>query len=180
MEINNILYLCNKFAQLTSELDEELILPINDNQKDQAVDEKVTWIVDINPLIFLKLTAANPGQYPSMDHLLNKNLIKDVSFYKDPEIAKGLSVHPFLSVDKITGKVVGHEGRHRAAAVHHAGGNKFRIGIKLYPTSRGYKPQDMPSVLVGQYIPISYDIKDLISQGKLRIVDDNLQRIYQK
>lgn len=55
---------------------------------------------------------------------------------------------PFLDIDRKTGKVVGHEGRHRAAALLNSHGDRFMVAITLrdngYPVYYEYPFEDGP------------------------------------
>ena len=149
----------------------------NRNQEDQALDEKHTQIVDINPLVFLDLTTERGAE----DFIKNADGIIDVNFYNSPAIQKTIRVHPHLSIDAKSGRVTGHEGRHRAASVLKAGGRWFRISIKLTPSSRNYRPEQMPQTWYGQFTSVlSFSVPRLLSTDRLRIIDDNIQRQYQK
>lgn len=153
------------------------LLRINRDQEDHALDEKHTQIVDIHPRVFLDLTTERGAD----DFIRTTDGIVDVDFYNSPDIQRKLRVHPHLSIDANTGRVTGHEGRHRAAAVLLAGGPWYRASIRLVPSSRNYKPEQMPQTWYAQFNRnVSFNIPRLLSSGRLRIIDDNVQRQYQK
>lgn len=77
----------------------------------------------ISPLDFLKLTTQNDDEINSII-----SMTKPVDFYDQPEIQAGITVAPHLEIDD-NGKIVGHEGRHRAASALNAGINQIEIGI---------------------------------------------------
>jgi hypothetical protein len=163
------------FYKLAEEPNDDILLPPNERQKEWAVDGKVNWVVDIDPKIFLQLTlSTDPGWYPRMETIDPQPL----SFYQSKEIQSDLSVHPFLKIDKNTGKVVGHEGRHRAAAVMKAGGKWYRIGIQFSETSRNHRPEGMPTTWLAQYASYTVSVAGLINSGKMRIIDQHIQKQY--
>lgn len=183
MSVNLLLLSSGHFCRLAADNDEdetekELLLPPNKHQKAQAVDVKVNWIIDIDPKEFLKLTVDDkPGHYPRMDNIDPQPLDR----YKSPEYQADMRVHPMLLIDKETGKVRAHEGRHRAAAVMKAGGKWYRIGIEFrgeYGSSRNFRPEQMPRVWHGNFTNYVANIDDLMAQGKMRIVDQHIQKQY--
>ena len=57
----------------------------------------------------------------------------------------------FLTVDLDAGEVVGHEGRHRMAALHKAGAERVAISIRCYGESGKYDRQPIPDLkLIGE------------------------------
>lgn len=109
-------------------------LKITQTMLDQARGNKLTGFLIMNPLDFLRLTVNTPNVFDFIRQ--EKDDTKTVEEYNS-FAAKGKSIHmPWLDVDMYTGKVVGHEGRHRAMAVYAAGGHKFPVGICL--RERGY------------------------------------------
>lgn len=165
-----------KFLSLASSEDkapDSVLLPPNMNQKENAIDLKMNWIIDINPLVFVLMTTAD---YTELDAIFET--AKPLDFYQSEEINRKMTVHPFISVDKNTGKVERHEGRHRAAAIHKGGGKWVRVGMQLSPSGRNHRPDHVPMVWVGQYNSRTYDIKELMNQGKFRVIDDAVQKQY--
>jgi hypothetical protein len=155
--------------------EDDLLLPPNKRQQQNAIDIKINWVIDIDPKEFLKLTLSDsPNSYPTIENIDPKTL----DFYKSEEIQADMSVHPHLSIDEFTGKIRGHEGRHRAAAVMKAGGKWFRVGIKFVAVSRNHRPENMPKTWKAQYSNYAVNIDDLISSGKMRIVDQHIQKEY--
>ena len=153
------------------------LLLINRDQEDHALDEKHTQIVDINPRTFLDLTT----EHGADDFIRTADGIIDVNFYNSPAIQQKIRVHPHLSINAQTGQVTGHEGRHRAASVLQAGGPWFRASIKLTPSSRNYKPEQMPQRWTGQFNRnVTVSVPRLLTTDRLRIIDNNVQRQYQK
>jgi len=154
----------------TDEEDAEILLKPNERQLSHLVDEKHNWVIDINPILFLDMTTES---LQHMQEILGEAAALDI--YKS---LKHLTVHPSLTVDKETGQIEGHEGRHRAAAVHIAGGKWYRIGLKLRTESRNHGVQAMPWIWLGQFNGKRFDIKNLIAQNKIRVMDTTVQKDY--
>lgn len=153
----------------------ELLLPPNARQQENAIDNKMNWIVDIDPREFLRLTVDDRiGHYPTLASINPEPL----AVYQSPDAQANMIVHPHLRIDKETGKVTGHEGRHRAAAVMKAGGKWYRIGLQLAPGSRNYRPHDMPIIWTAQFTRHTTSINELVRTGKMRIIDQNVQKEY--
>ncbi len=167
-----------RLAEGEDETEKELLLPPNKRQKEQAIDIKVNWIIDIDPKEFLKLTLdTEPGHYPRMDNIEPQPL----ETYKSPEYQADMRVHPMLLIDKDTGKIRAHEGRHRAAAVMQAGGKWYRIGVQFRGengSDRNFRPENMPKTWRGNFSSYSVNIDDLLARGKMRIVDQHIQKQY--
>lgn len=152
---------------------DSVLLPPNKNQKENLIDLKNNLLVDMSPELFLEMTTSDiKGKFEIFDRA------KPLEFYKSEEIQQGMSVHPFLRVNIETGKITGHEGRHRAAAVWKAGGKWVRVGISLRPDSRNHRPDKMPGIWIGQFNSEKFNIKQLIENGKMRIVNDSVQKKY--
>jgi len=163
-------------SQRDARMEESLILPTRD-QEVNALDEKYTQIVDIQPSVFLDLTTERGAAH----FMRTTDRIIDLDFFKSPAIQAKLHVYPLLAIDAQTGQVTGHEGRHRAASVLKAGGKWYRTGLRLMPSSRQYKPEQMPQVWTGQFNrTVSFSVPRLIATDRLRMIDDNLQREYQR
>jgi hypothetical protein len=171
-ETQKLAKLASVFVKIASDNnDDDLLLPINDTQKSNAVSQKSSWIVDMDPSLFLDLTT--PDGFSKFD-VINK--AKPLEFYMSSEVNNNIAVHPFLYIEKESGKIRGHEGRHRAASVLLRRGKYFRVALQLKPETRSYRPKDMPMVWVGEFNGKNYNVKDLISQGKIKIVDDSVQQ----
>lgn len=157
-----------KIASSTDPDDEHLFIKPNEGQKRNAVDLKSNWIIDIDPSVFLDMTTS--------DGLEKWEIINRVSSLKDL-LTQERIVHPFLVIEKESGKIKGHEGRHRAAAtLLKAKGSLFRIALQLRPGGRNYRSKDMPLVWIGEFNAKTYDIKSLMDQGKIKLVDDAVQK----
>lgn len=143
---------------------------MNARQLRWPTDSKAQMVIDMHPMDFLKLTTSDA----SLEQILSGALSKD-EYQKFADEDK-LSVHPFLSVEQKSGKVVSHEGRHRAAAAIKAGDVHFRVAIILYPSSRGWKLEEIPQVWTGQFDKsVSYPWK-----GRSEIIFNDLQKEYRK
>lgn len=147
--------------------DVHLLIKPNEDQKNNALDVKTNWIIDIDPSLFLDLTT-DDGL--TKWEIINKS--KPLEYY----LSAPTVVHPFLIIDKDTGKIKGHEGRHRAAATLLRKGTYFRVAIQLRPGGRNYRPKDMPIIWIGQFNSKTYDVKELIGQGKIKLVNDSVQK----
>ena len=126
-------------------------LKISDRQKQVVNNEKGIGIYPMDPSDFLELSTT------TSDFNVIVLLAKPLEFYNDPKIQKDMNVHPFLQFDE-TGKVNGHEGRHRAAAVMNAGGNIFQVALYPTPGHRDHVLEDLPTTLTGQFSSFQYDL----------------------
>lgn len=149
-------------------------LKITPTMISQAKGNKMAGMLRMYALDFLRLTVATPNVFDfirdEVDHT------KTVAQYNE-FAATGKSIHmPWLDVDMHTGKVVGHEGRHRAMAVYkETSGHNFPVGIclrdrgypayykevKVDPTEEDPYPfykkifvtkEDIPPVFIGQFV----------------------------
>lgn len=86
------------------------------------------FIITMSPGDFLKLTAC-----PSdLEYISKHEFPKSAEVYRelrDTDKDFGAFNIPFLSIEWPTGKVVGHEGRHRALMVQRSGGTNFPVAI---------------------------------------------------
>lgn len=124
-------------------------LHTSDQMKRMAEDNKAFGFVDIHPQDFLNLTTQDKSE---MDRIMSD--AKDLDFYNEKTQSGNIIQPPHLEFDHATGKIEGHEGRHRAAALLRAG--KDKMTVAMYPTRGGYKRRgwnhnEMPSQLVGQF-----------------------------
>ena len=96
----------------------------------------------ISPLDYLSLSASTPQSFVEKANPLDFGRLDE----EYQEI--------FLTVDMDTGEVVGHEGRHRMAALYNAGAEKVAIAIRAFGEKDRYdrKPIDQ-MVLQGQEFP---------------------------
>jgi len=157
----------------TDEDDIEILLKPNERQLSHLVDEKHNWVADIDPLLFLDMTTFG------LKHIQEiLDAAQPLNVYKSDKAQDNMVVHPSLSIDKETGQIEGHEGRHRAAAVHLAGGKYYRIGLKLKTESRSHGISAMPWIWIGQFNGKRFDIKSLIAKNKIKIIDTTVQKDY--
>jgi hypothetical protein len=94
------------------------------------------FVCVMNPEDFIRLTTHGQAEYDT---------IFSDEFSNASEFNAGTGAYnfngyyaPFLDVDAKTGRVTGHEGRHRAAMIVRSGGDKFPVMIKLYAGERYY------------------------------------------
>jgi hypothetical protein len=118
------------------------------------IDYEPIALYDIDPIEFLKLTTSSQEELDSFLEFFKK----DVKFFKSSEVQKDMQIPPFLIFNG-DGKIVKHEGRHRAAAINGQGGSKFRILLaadeckKLF-TKYGWRWKrkiPVPKELYGQF-----------------------------
>lgn len=143
-------------------------------------DLKINVVVQMDPNSFLALTTSGFGHRQEI-----KKEVKPLDEYNE-YIEKGqTTVPPFLSVmidgkNPDQGRVVGHEGRHRAAAVLNNGEKTMLVGIKIVTPdgvpSRNLSIMDMPLLWNGEYdFNFVFDVANL-----QKIVRTNVQFEYQR
>lgn len=101
---------------------------------------KAAAIVAMDPHLFLDLTtldAAHRNRIVESAHPL--------AIYNQWAIEGESVVHPFLEIDRRTGDVLSHEGRHRAAALITAGVSRMPVAILLWPATNSDSWADVPS-----------------------------------
>ena len=130
-------------------------------------NKMVGWLPDFHPLDFLRLTCPEPNvfRWIEQESAGHTKSLDEYNHYA----SIGKSIHmPWLDVDVHTGKVIGHEGRHRAIAVHLANERKMAVGICLrekgypvyywedtsgHPWVKTYVSKiNVPPVFVGQFV----------------------------
>ena len=133
--------------------------------RDSAEDMKCIGAISLDPYDFIALTVST-GVREFCD--AERADTRTLDEYNTWALAGKIRIPPFLSVDIATGKVLGHEGRHRAAALMAAGGRTMRVAIRLwrngyvvnrlsgitdsfddYHTFLGV--EHLPTVLIGQF-----------------------------
>lgn len=164
-------------------------LRYTDRMFQQAKSMKASFIVKMPPEDFLKLTStteyieqikkdalslyqynrfAKMGDNPEYAKFVNRNVTN-----KDEKVF-GSIIGPFLIIDISKdgfARVIGHEGRHRAAALIAQGTKKIPVAIKLrvpyeyvpkrHPEHRGMFSEyaltsdDLPSFVTGQFEPVN-------------------------
>ena len=128
-------------------------------------NKSVGWLY-FDPVQFLSLTVTNHNVYEWIEQELpHTKTVEDYNSYE--------TLMPWLDVDVKTGKVVGHEGRHRAAACVKSKVNRLPVALCLrdhgHPLyyrqpfiNENNNPkqlqkvfvtkEDVPKVLVGQFV----------------------------
>jgi len=138
------------------------------------LDSKVNAVVSMHPRDFIYITT--PGfayQKKIMDEA------KDLEQYNQFIRGGETQIPPMLKVDIKTGHVVGHEGRHRAAALIKNGEDRMNVALILvddFTASRQRTALDIPNVWIGEFDESrTFHIDQLYG-----IVRANVQIQYQK
>lgn len=106
-------------------------LKISQRSLDILKDNKCIGWVTIHPKDFLRLTVEGPVEPWIKEEAPYTKTLEEYNSYKD--------IHaPWLDIRMTDGKVLSHDGRHRAMAVLNAGGTKMKIGVCLCD-ARGFK-----------------------------------------
>ncbi len=110
-------------------LTEEARLPLRSGEIDKARGSYGAFIITMHPLDFLKLTTTSDE---NIAQIQNRSFPDTEEEYYDPTLKNfGKFEMPFLNVSFPSGKVHGHEGRHRSAMVLKQGGTK--VPVIIYP-----------------------------------------------
>jgi hypothetical protein len=129
----------------SSNVDMEKELLVTDGLKSNAKGNKAIGILTMGCFQFLELTVrgtvshfigTEKKQYEKTKGTDSENGLFPLAQYNEWVRQREIRVMPFLRVDKTTGMVNAHEGRHRAAAVLEAGGHELQVAIIL--ADRGY------------------------------------------
>lgn len=141
-------------------------LKITDRMLQNAKSNKCVGWLYLDPVQFLSLTVTDHNVYDWIEKELPHT--KTIDEYNSYE-----TLMPWLDVDMHTGKVLGHEGRHRAAACIKSGVKRLPVAICLrdhgYPVYYSQPfiddyenpkqlqkvfvtKKDVPRVLVGQFV----------------------------
>lgn len=128
-------YMNEKIRSLTSKSNEQKKqFQLTDEQIDEVISESISewddnyaglYITRMDPKDFLKLTATSKA----MEWIENDKFDLDI---KQVEAKKRVADMMYLDIDLETGKVRGHEGRHRAYSFQNAGYNKIDIVVFPY------------------------------------------------
>lgn len=118
---------------ILSDLLESYRLPLISGGVPNARGSYGAFLVTMNPNDFLKLTVTNDEE---LEHIVNRPFPLDRDEYtKHHSYNDGADFGrypiPFLKVIFPSGKITGHEGRHRAAMIARNGGDK--IPVIIYP-----------------------------------------------
>lgn len=150
-------------------------LNVTERMLSNARANKSTGWLEMPPLDFLRLTVTQPNVFDWIRQ--EKGHTKSLVEYNKYASSGESVLMPWLDVDISTGKVLGHEGRHRAIAVHVAGGRKFPVSICLrergYPIyhrraepeveyslrKRYMTKEDVPRVFIGQFLHREIDVR---------------------
>lgn len=139
-------------------------LLITQHMKEKARVNKACCLVEMFCNHFIYLTTENAERWKVAEAAETYPLDQ----YNDWVRRGDCDTIPFLEVDIHTGKVRGHEGRHRALALLLAGHRKMTVAIYLKDgysftyhkwdhatdTKRYLTSADVPRVLIGQYAPV--------------------------
>lgn len=145
-----------------------------------AKGNKIQMIVVMSPHKFLGLTTDSKDR-----DIIIKNS-QSVDFYNQLMDKGEILVMPFLDIDLKTCTIVGHEGRHRAAALIKMGVDEMTVGIKMRPSEKEvqkYKytrnnseyslnSSDFPPVVKGQYAGTT-----VLKKTDFKIIKDGWDKI---
>ena len=115
---------------------------IKDSGAGSRVDYANTWVASINPSDFIDLTLSSKTRNKGREIFDTEvegdygSVMGDRDYIFD--LKKGREI-PYLSIDMDTGKVIGHNGRHRMRALEKAGATRTPVGIKFYKDEKLYK-----------------------------------------
>jgi hypothetical protein len=129
--------------------------------------------IEMHPDDFLRLTTKDDEQARDI-----AAKAKSVATYNEWVRSGEIRVTPFLDVDRSNGRVCGHEGRHRAAALRaEEPGTRMKVAIVLrnpgckstraafetrerngVEQARWYDGRDVPDVFTGQARPVSVEV----------------------
>lgn len=104
-------------------------LPLRKGSMRQMRERYGAFVVTMRPIDFLRLTTEDQS---GIDDISSHEFAKNVASYRDgsdPRYNKEQYNAPFLRVSYPSGRVQGHEGRHRAAMIMREGGEVFSCMI---------------------------------------------------
>lgn len=145
-----------------------VLLGPTDDQVLQAIDSHAGAFVDMAPVDFLRLTTLDE------DHIRKvQSEAHDLAKYEKHMESGKCEVHPFLRIDVKSGQVVGHDGRHRAAAILSADPDaQMRVALIPVPLSKTASMADIPETIKGEYDP-GFRLK---IRKNVTVVDANVQQ----
>lgn len=145
-----------------------VLLGPTDDQVLQAIDSHAGAFVDMAPVDFLRLTTLDE------DHIRKvQSEAHDLAKYEKHMESGKCEVHPFLRIDVKSGQVVGHDGRHRAAAILSADPDaQMRVALIPVPLSKTASMADIPETVKGEYDP-GFRLK---IRKNVTVVDANVQQ----
>jgi hypothetical protein len=160
-------------------VDEDAAFPLRKGVINHARGNYAALVAVMDPRDFIRLTTTNQQEY---DQIFKDKFAKTVSDYKtgaDPEFNKEKYNMPYLIVEYPSGKVIGHEGRHRAAMVAKEGGTRFPCYLKFRTGKSDVmlrytreKKWDGPEEDMEQTFK-SYDEMEAFKDELLRLRDDD-------
>lgn len=135
-------------------------LKVTQDMVDNAKDRKGIGLLAIDPYRFLSLTCPSSSVHQWLNE--EKDTTQSLDQYNEWATQNKIRVMPFLKIDIVTGKVISHEGRHRAAALYAAHGNEMWIAVFLArqgytedrdpkDRSRYYGADDIPEFLKAEF-----------------------------
>jgi hypothetical protein len=159
-------------GSLTQERIDDLI---HDSGAGSRVDYANMWIASINPSDFIDLTLRYETRNKGRD-VFDAEVEGDYgSVMGDRDYVTDLknSRMPYLRVDIDTGKVIGHDGRHRMRALEKTGASRTPIGIIFEKDGRVYKGNDNGVRLETiEYMRLTSQFDDrFYSQHKASVLD---------
>lgn len=104
-------------------------LPFPKDGLAQAKDSYAAFVCVIDPHEFLRLTTTGPDHIQRIHDIVANGVGMDE--YLSPDNVDRHFIAPYLDVYYPSGEIFGHEGRHRAAMVIRAGGDKFTFTIRF-------------------------------------------------
>ena len=132
----------------------------NEKQCQNAIDGKAIGFYTIAIKDFLRLTT---------DRILYEELTKS----EPHQLSSNYWIFPYLNFDCKTGRVEGHEGRHRAANMLLNGEKDMLIALYPYPKHRewNYDLSELPTKLKGELVP-SFEVN--LDKGKIDRILQNI------
>jgi len=138
-------------------------LPLSKQGVKQSFSRYPGLVAVMDPKDFIRLTTTSDKEF---NEIFKNN--SDYNFVD--KFDKDEYQMPFLEVILDSGKIIGHEGRHRAAIIAEHGGTHFPVMVYFYDTkyhlkghpkysdydnhpwtNAAFEIEDMPEVLIGQF-----------------------------
>jgi hypothetical protein len=155
-----------------------LVLP--KHMSEWMLDSKVNAVVTLHPDTFLDLTTNGPQHKLSiMREAQSLDQYNQYAEKENTQIPPFLKINIIDSYDRSLGKVVTHEGRHRAAALLANGENSMPVALVLaegFVPSRQRTVLDMPLRWLSEYTDQMFIASSIIGE----ILHSNVQEQYQK
>jgi hypothetical protein len=96
------------------------------DQRIQAINDKALFLFYIEPILFVKLTIPS---HEAMNDIIRST--KPLKFYNDLHHDSQIQ-YMYLLLNEQTGKIEGHEGRHRMMALDALGVQRVPVFLKAY------------------------------------------------